>query len=1200
MAPQLPRSHRFSRRAGLTAFVLALALLLANIASVRAVEIGTNDFRISDMGPANTAGFEAFRSKIAYNPATDQYLVVWQGDEEGAHADGIQAEIYGQLINARTGAEVGTNDFLIARIGTAGDGETDATDPAVAYNSVNNEFVVVFAGDNATDATTATTIDTFEIYAQRVSSTGALVGGQLRVSDLGALDTNGNFDALVPEIAYNSASNEFLVVWHGDDDTAPLINNELEIFGQRLGYSAGNLVEIGTNDFRISDMGTDGVGTFDARNPSVVYNTVGNEYLVAWEGNDAAPQPSGPFQVFGQRISAAGAEVGTNDFLIGSSGDEAFSPELAYNSTNNEYLVVWEGDGGDGTAGTANVFEVWGQRLNASGAEIGGDFEISDAGPAGNGSFVAQTPAAAYVEGLNQYLVVWKSDDTAAGDFEVYFSRLSNTGTAIESEVKLSAAGGNAVQTPDVAWSESAVNSYLVVWAGEYTPVLAAGESEIFGQLNTFSSNLQITKSASPANPAPGGSVTYTLNYSNAGPDTALSVVITDTIPAQLTGCTFSTSGVTGSAPVLRSGTTFIWDVAQLGNGQGGTITITCTVGASVANGTVIGNTASIGTAGVAVDTNTANNSQTANVTVVAPPTNTPTATATPSNTPTPSHTPTATATPSNTPSITPTPSNTPTETTTPSITATPSNTPTETVTPTDTATPTATNTPSNTPTDTATPTATNTPTDTATPTATNTPSNTPTDTATPTATNTPTDTATPTNTATPSNTPTNTATPTNTPTPSNTPTPTNTPTNTPIPNRAPVASNDSYNTNEDTVLTVPAPGVLGNDSDADFDPLTAVLVSNPSNGTLTLNPNGSFTYTPNANFNGGDSFTYRASDGSLQSNVATVTINVVAQNDPPNLVYLPLIGACPAGNGTSGISVFFSGSDIDTASLTGAVSPTSGTGLASAVVSAVAGQPGVFRLDLSVTPGATVRKLALTLSVSDGALNATFPVQLIVGTSGDDRGQTPQRSLSGSSNADIIIALGGNDVSHAGGGDDLVCGGTGNDLLYGQDGRDALWAGDGNDIAEGGNHDDAIDGGAGNDTLLAGAGNDIVNAGAGNDIVDGNAGNDTINGQAGNDQLNGDAGEDIISGGEDNDAINGGDQNDTLNGNDGNDNLTGGAGNDVLVGGAGNDSLAGFAGNDTLTGNAGTDTFDGGTGTDTATDANTGAPDFDLVFNIP
>src|SRR5690606_13702562 len=55
--------------------------------------------------------------------------------------------------------------------------------------------------------------------------------------------------------------------------------------------------------------------------------------------------------------------------------------------------------------------------------------------------------------------------------------------------------------------------------------------------------------------------------------------------------------------------------------------------------------------------------------------------------------------------------------------------------------------------------------------------------------------------------------------------------------NVLPVAQPDSYTTSEDTTLTVQAPGVLGNDSDPEGAPLTAVLVSGPSNGTLTLNP---------------------------------------------------------------------------------------------------------------------------------------------------------------------------------------------------------------------------------------------------------------------------------------------------------------------------------------------------------------------------
>jgi len=103
--------------------------------------------------------------------------------------------------------------------------------------------------------------------------------------------------------------------------------------------------------------------------------------------------------------------------------------------------------------------------------------------------------------------------------------------------------------------------------------------------------------------------------------------------------------------------------------------------------------------------------------------------------------------------------------------------------------------------------------------------------------------------------------------------------------NDPPVANDETYTTNEDTPLTVAAPGVLGNDSDVDGNPLTAVLNTSPSNGNLTLNSNGSFSYTPNANFNGSDSFTYRANDGQANSNIATVMITVNPVNDPPTAV---------------------------------------------------------------------------------------------------------------------------------------------------------------------------------------------------------------------------------------------------------------------------------------------------------------------------
>ena len=74
--------------------------------------------------------------------------------------------------------------------------------------------------------------------------------------------------------------------------------------------------------------------------------------------------------------------------------------------------------------------------------------------------------------------------------------------------------------------------------------------------------------------------------------------------------------------------------------------------------------------------------------------------------------------------------------------------------------------------------------------------------------------------------------------------------------------------------VTVPAPGVLANDTDPDSPALSAQNPSDPPKGSVSLNSNGEFTYTPDFGATGSDSFTYEASDGSLTSQ-ATVSITI-------------------------------------------------------------------------------------------------------------------------------------------------------------------------------------------------------------------------------------------------------------------------------------------------------------------------------------
>jgi len=95
-------------------------------------------------------------------------------------------------------------------------------------------------------------------------------------------------------------------------------------------------------------------------------------------------------------------------------------------------------------------------------------------------------------------------------------------------------------------------------------------------------------------------------------------------------------------------------------------------------------------------------------------------------------------------------------------------------------------------------------------------------------------------------------------------------------------AYDDAYQTDKDQILTVSAPGVLTNDTTTSPNPLSAVLVTGPSNGSLTLNADGSFVYDPFDNFAGTDYFTYKASADGFLSNKARVTITVGAVNHAP------------------------------------------------------------------------------------------------------------------------------------------------------------------------------------------------------------------------------------------------------------------------------------------------------------------------------
>jgi hypothetical protein len=433
-------------------------------------EIGY-DFLLSSMGPWGDPNYDALHPAVAYNSQDNQYLVVWAGSEDVVG----EYEIWGQRVNAATGGQVGV-DFQISFMGPADDPAYDAQDPDVAYNSQSNEYLVVWSADHYADGDS-------EIWGRRVNaSTGALIGAMARVSVMGP-GVDPDYDAFEPAVAYNSQDNQYLVVWEGDHDIV-LVNNEFEIWGQLLTAGAE---KIGTQ-FGLSDMGGLGDANFDARSADVAYDSIGNGYLVVWEGDsNTGLLENDEFEIWGQLLESDGDELGTNDFRISTmkgTGDadyDAYDPAVAYNRANHQYLVVWEGEGA-----YVNAFDIFGQRLNAyTGTGVGADdFYVSYVGSGPNLDYDALNPAVAYDPCNNEYLVVWQDDELGVGEFEVWGKRLNAATGALNSlDTRLSDMGsdGDASrigQTPAVANSESN-NQYLVVWSGDH---FQDGDFEIWGQ----------------------------------------------------------------------------------------------------------------------------------------------------------------------------------------------------------------------------------------------------------------------------------------------------------------------------------------------------------------------------------------------------------------------------------------------------------------------------------------------------------------------------------------------------------------------------------------------------------------------------------------------------------------------------------------------------------------------------------------------
>lgn len=158
----------------------------------------------------------------------------------------------------------------------------------------------------------------YEIFGQRFDASGGdPLGGNFRISYLGT-DGDSAFDVQAPAVAFNSLTNEYLVTWSGSLSGENDFPSNYEIMGQRLDGGGGG--PLGTA-IRISDMGPESDNSFRATDPTVAFNSIQNEYLVAWVGtDDGAGLAASEREIYAQRLTALGADIGDNDVRISDMG----------------------------------------------------------------------------------------------------------------------------------------------------------------------------------------------------------------------------------------------------------------------------------------------------------------------------------------------------------------------------------------------------------------------------------------------------------------------------------------------------------------------------------------------------------------------------------------------------------------------------------------------------------------------------------------------------------------------------------------------------------------------------------------------------------------------------------------------------------------------------------------------------------------
>lgn len=303
-------------------------------------QVGTNDQKLTDFTGAGGNADDSISADV--DPGTGHYLVVMHGIDPAV--GGGQTEAFGHLMTA-DGTGIGADHFRISHVADTNPTSAYAYPPRVAFDPSAAAFFVTWVGNPMTGSMVSGHYDQF---GRMVSSADASLLGtaDVRYSDMGP-DSSTAFGPARADVGFNPNAHELFMVWHSDDDTPPLVDNELEVFGQRISGSSG--AEVGDNDFRISHDGPDGNTAYSATRPALGYNAAVCQYLVAWHAG-APSSSTEEWDVYGNFVDAPCPPVNTAAPAISGTaqaGQQLGCSNGTWTGRGMTFAMQWTNDGAD-------------------------------------------------------------------------------------------------------------------------------------------------------------------------------------------------------------------------------------------------------------------------------------------------------------------------------------------------------------------------------------------------------------------------------------------------------------------------------------------------------------------------------------------------------------------------------------------------------------------------------------------------------------------------------------------------------------------------------------------------------------------------------------------------------------------------------------------------------------------------------------